>query len=304
MAYYDKFVDSPEELQRELAERRGMSREQLDERADRILATVLSSASAAKGPHLTLSEATQYFEEGSAELRDATRAHVDACTHCQALLEGLQPQNVNRAVEVAWPSGREGQEGLEHGLAELVAPAGQAERPTTRSRGAQILTALQSVAACALIVGALIWAGILKPVSPTSSMVSDSDFAQAAVAFEQGNPGQAYDILRQALAQSGVKPDTLNALAMMTVNSSHPIRPGDGETIARELFEGGRPIDTNKIATAAQANRVMQFLVQIGDHPRALQVLSKYLEFTEASSTALANWRDNLPQLALSALSL
>lgn len=90
MSYYDKLVQDPGGAFDEIARRRQLSPQELEQR----LAHMLEEA--ASGEHLTLGEAQQYFDEGSPPAERLVK-HVDACAYCWSLVEALSPSAVDEA---------------------------------------------------------------------------------------------------------------------------------------------------------------------------------------------------------------
>jgi hypothetical protein len=90
MSYYDKLVQDPGGAFDEIARRRQLSPQELEQR----LAHMLEGA--ASGEHLTLGEAQQYFDEGSPPAERLVE-HVDACGYCKSLVEALSPSAVDEA---------------------------------------------------------------------------------------------------------------------------------------------------------------------------------------------------------------
>ena len=82
MTYYDRLTEDPDKALAAVAERRNLSLEQLRERIGQI------HASARRGDHFTLGQAMSFLEAPDSATPEL-KGHVDSCTYCQALVDGL-----------------------------------------------------------------------------------------------------------------------------------------------------------------------------------------------------------------------
>lgn len=92
MAYYDRLVRDPNAALGEIAQRRNISRDELLNRLSAV------RAAAQSGEHLTLGQASSFFDDDQSPPAPLA-AHVDACAYCQAILDSLQPQRVQRNAQ-------------------------------------------------------------------------------------------------------------------------------------------------------------------------------------------------------------
>jgi hypothetical protein len=121
--YYDKLVNAPDRVLRELADRRNLSQEELQARINSI------GAEAASGEHLTLGQVSEFFEGRGHS--DGVSKHLEGCAYCRAMLDGLNPNRLSANLErlhanLAFTGMESSSAGLARAWARLLWPVGSA----------------------------------------------------------------------------------------------------------------------------------------------------------------------------------
>lgn len=286
MRYYDKIVENPDAALDDIAAGRGFTREQM---AGRLAAI---RAAAGDGAHLTISQAQQFFDEADPPV-DFIRAHLDGCAYCQALVDGLHPTAIGKAVSRAGDA-------LFESRPKLPAAAARAA-PAAMVEGMRALCV--SLAVVILLVSGAFLRPMFWPEQDSTGLLMTTSEAYEGVraAFVGGDPAVGYERLTLVFKKSGLDDESVNAVSLLENVVEEPIDKEVVEKVLAVLLDGGKPIHVEKIQGAAGAQRAMMGFARIGDHPRALGALRVYLEKSEAPAALLTDYSANLDPLAVAA---